>query len=134
LPFLGRAQRRLIRTPNASLVSPSDKHWDSKCDGGYPNGKGRPENANITGLTYEYFIEQMVDFRNGASKTSDPRKANTGLMTRFAKTMTDEEIKLAAQYFTGHTPRRPHCLAGHVDGVSGLVAAVSRPLAGCASD
>ena len=48
----------------------------------YPNGKGRPENANITGLTYEYFIQQMMDFRKGARKTSDPRKANTGLMTR----------------------------------------------------
>ena len=40
----------------------------------YPNGKGRPENANITGLTYEYFVQQMLDFRNGARKTSDPRK------------------------------------------------------------
>ena len=29
----------------------------------YPNGKGRPENANITGLTYEYFVQQMLDFR-----------------------------------------------------------------------
>jgi cytochrome c553 len=46
----------------------------------YPNGKGRPENANITGLTYEYFMQQMMDFRSGARKTSDPRKANTGLI------------------------------------------------------
>ena len=66
----------------------------------YPNGKGRPENANITGLTYEYFVQQMMDFRNDARKTSDPRKANTGLMTAFAKTMTDEDIKEAAKYFT----------------------------------
>ena len=66
----------------------------------YPNGKGRPENANITGLTYEYFVQQMMDFRNGARRTSDPRKANTGLMTGFAKAMTDEEIRLAAIYFT----------------------------------
>jgi cytochrome c553 len=66
----------------------------------YPNGKGRPENANITGLSYEYFIQQMMDFRNGARKTSDPRKANTRLMTAFAQTMTDEEIKAAAKYFT----------------------------------
>ena len=66
----------------------------------YPNGKGRPENANITGLSYEYFVQQMMDFRNGARKTSDPRKPNTGLMTGFAKTMTDEEIKIAAKYFT----------------------------------
>jgi cytochrome c553 len=66
----------------------------------YPNGKGRPENANITGLSYEYFMQQMMDFRNGARKTSDPRKANTQLMTAFAKTMNDEEIREAAKYFT----------------------------------
>jgi cytochrome c553 len=66
----------------------------------YPNGKGRPENANITGLSYGYFVQQMMDFRNGARKTSDPRKANTGLMAAFAKTMTDEEIIAAAKYFT----------------------------------
>jgi ABC-type uncharacterized transport system substrate-binding protein len=31
-------------------------------------------------------------------------------------------------------PQRPDCVAGHVDGVSGLVAAVSGPLGDCASD
>jgi cytochrome c553 len=66
----------------------------------YPNGKGRPENANITGLTYEYFVQQLMDFRNGARKTSDPRKPNTQLMTAFAQAMTDDEIKAAAKYFT----------------------------------
>jgi cytochrome c553 len=66
----------------------------------YPNGKGRPENANVTGLTYEYFVQQLIDFRNGARKTSDPRKANTGLMANFAKSMTDDEIKEAAKYFS----------------------------------
>ena len=66
----------------------------------YPNGRGRPENANITGLTYQYFVQQLMDFRNGARKTSDPRKANTRLMSGFAKAMTDEEIQAAAKYFT----------------------------------
>jgi cytochrome c553 len=66
----------------------------------YPNGKGRPENANITGLTYEYFLQQMADFKSGARTTSDPRKSNTRLMTEFAKAMTDEETKAAAGYFT----------------------------------
>ena len=46
----------------------------------YPNGKGRPENANVTGLTYEYIVQQLTDFKNGARKTSDPRKGNTALM------------------------------------------------------
>jgi cytochrome c553 len=65
----------------------------------YPNGKGRPENANVTGLSYEYIVQQLMDFRNGARKTSDPRKGNTSRMAGFAKAMTDEEIKAAATYF-----------------------------------
>jgi cytochrome c553 len=66
----------------------------------YPNGKGRPENANITGLTYEYFVQQLIDFRKGARKTSDPRKSNTGVMASFTQSMTDEDIRVAAKYFT----------------------------------
>jgi cytochrome c553 len=65
----------------------------------YPNGKGRPENASVNGYPVSYFIQQMYDFRNGNRKTSDPRKTNTGLMEQFAKNMTDEEIKAAAEYF-----------------------------------
>jgi len=66
----------------------------------YPNGKGRPENANITGPSYEYFVRQLIDFRNGARQTSDQRKFNTDLMAGFARAMTDEEITAAAKYFT----------------------------------
>ena len=66
----------------------------------YPNGKGRPENANVTGLTYEYFVQTLKDFKNGARKASDPRKGNTGLMEHFAKQMTDAEIESVAKYFT----------------------------------
>jgi len=66
----------------------------------YPNGKGRPENANVTGLSYDYIVQQLMDFRSGARKTSDPRKGNTGLMAGFTKSMTDEDIKQAATYFT----------------------------------
>jgi cytochrome c553 len=65
----------------------------------YPNGKGRPENANVTGLTYEYIIQTLKDFKSGARKTSDPRKVNTGLMEHFAKSMTDDELVAAAKYF-----------------------------------
>src|SRR5262249_58497386 len=62
--------------------------------------KGAREHPNTTALTYEYFVQQMMDSRNGTRRPSDPRKANTGLMTGFAKAMTDEEIRLAAKYFT----------------------------------
>jgi cytochrome c553 len=65
----------------------------------YFNGKGRPENAGISGLPVDYFIEQMLAFRNGERLSSDPRKANTPLMAEFAKAMTDEDIRAAAGYF-----------------------------------
>src|SRR5271165_2734217 len=66
----------------------------------YPNGKGRPENASIAGLAYDYIVEQLIDFRSDARKTSDPRKANTAQMAGFASAMTDEEIRAAAKYFS----------------------------------
>ena len=65
----------------------------------YPNGKGRPENAGVSGLPVSYFIQTMNDFKNGLRKSADPRKANTNRMIAFAKNMTDEEIKAAAEYF-----------------------------------
>ncbi len=65
----------------------------------YPNGKGRPENAGISGLPVSYFIQQMHDFKNGVRKSADPRKQNTKMMIAFAKAMTEDEIKAAAGYF-----------------------------------
>ena len=65
-----------------------------------PNGRGRPENANLTGLTYEYILQQLADFKSGNRQTSDKRKTNTGLMAGFAKSMTREEMETAAKYFS----------------------------------
>jgi cytochrome c553 len=65
----------------------------------YPNGKGRPENAGVSGLSPSYFIQTMADFKNGARKSADSRKANTNIMIAIAKAMTDEEIRASAQYF-----------------------------------
>jgi cytochrome c553 len=66
----------------------------------YPNGKGRPENAGVSGLPYSYFVQTMLDFKNDARKSADTRKANTNRMIAFAKAMTDEEIKATATYFS----------------------------------
>jgi cytochrome c553 len=66
----------------------------------YPNGKGRQENAGVAGLPYSYFVQTMADFKNGLRKSSDPRKANTNNMIRFAVNMTDDEVKAAAIYFS----------------------------------
>ena len=65
----------------------------------YPNGKGRQENAGVSGLPVSYFIQTMHDFRDGLRQNADPRKANTNRMIGFAKNMTEEEIKQAAEYF-----------------------------------
>src|SRR5471030_3229614 len=40
----------------------------------YPNGKGRQENAGVSGLPVSYFIQQMNDFRNGVRKSAEARK------------------------------------------------------------
>ena len=65
----------------------------------YPNGKGRPENAAVSGLPVSYFIHQMEDFKDGLRASADERKKNTNLMNAYAKAMTPEEIKAAAEYF-----------------------------------
>jgi cytochrome c553 len=41
----------------------------------------------------------MEDFRSGARKSAEPRKANTNIMITIAKGMTDAELKAAAEYF-----------------------------------
>ena len=64
-----------------------------------PTGKGRPENAGIAGLPTAYFMRQIQDFRSGRRHTADPRKPNTNTMIELAKSLTDEELKAAAEYF-----------------------------------
>src|SRR5258708_32302359 len=65
----------------------------------YPNGKGRPENAGVSGLPVAYFIQTMAAFKSEARKSADSRKGNTNLMIAYAKAMTDDEVKAAAEYF-----------------------------------
>ncbi len=65
----------------------------------YHNGKGRPENAGIAGLPVEYFVEQMLAFRNGERLSSDPRKPNTPMMVEYAQAMTEADMRAAAEYF-----------------------------------
>jgi cytochrome c553 len=64
-----------------------------------PTGKGRPENAAPVGLPVSYFARQISDFRNGLRRTADPRKPNTNTMIELAKSMTNEEVNAAAEYF-----------------------------------
>jgi len=65
----------------------------------YANGKGRPENAGLAGLPVDYFVAQLQAFRRGDRTSSDPRKANTRMMTDYARGLADEEIQAAADYY-----------------------------------
>lgn len=69
-----------------------------------PNGLGRPENSSLSGLPVEYIVQQMADFRSGARKTSEPRSLPIALMISTAKAVTDEEIRIAAEYFSSLEP------------------------------
>ncbi len=63
------------------------------------NGKGRPENASVSGLPVAYFMQQLEDFRHDLRKSSDSRKANTNIMVTIAKGLSEDEMRAAAEYF-----------------------------------
>jgi cytochrome c553 len=64
-----------------------------------PTGRGRAENAPVSGQAASYFIRQIQDFRQGNRRSADPRKPNTLMMIALAKAMTDQEVAEAAAYF-----------------------------------
>lgn len=64
-----------------------------------PNGKGRPENAPVSGQPAGYFVQQLRDFAGNRRISSDPRKPNTPTMAALARAMTEEEMQQAAEYF-----------------------------------
>jgi cytochrome c553 len=70
-----------------------------------PNGQGRPENAGLAGLPAAYIVQQIADFRSGARVSSSPKLLPPSLMDSIAKAATDEEVKAAADYFAGLTPK-----------------------------
>jgi len=65
----------------------------------YPNGKGRPQNANIAGLNAAYLTRQLQEMKSGLRKSAEPRKHNAQQMVDFAKAMSDAEIAQAAAYY-----------------------------------
>ena len=55
----------------------------------YPNGKGRPQNANIAGLSADYLARQLREMKSGLRHSAEPRKHNAQQMVDFAKAMTE---------------------------------------------
>ncbi|MBA2587966.1 MAG: c-type cytochrome, partial [Alphaproteobacteria bacterium] len=73
----------------------------------YPNGKGRPQNANIAGLNADYLARQLREMKSGARHSAEPRKHNAQQMVDFARAMTDAEITEAAAYYASLAPTVP---------------------------
>ena len=65
----------------------------------FPNGKGKMENGGVAGLSASYVLKQLADFKNGLRRSADPRKANTNEMIAIARSLTESESKIAAEYF-----------------------------------
>lgn len=62
------------------------------------SGLGHPESSDLTGLTAEYIVRQMADFRSGARR-------DYARMNGIAKEVSDQEAREAAQYFASLEPR-----------------------------
>jgi cytochrome c553 len=70
-----------------------------------PNGLGRPENSSLAGLPASYIVQQVLDFKSGARKSSEPASLPINLMTAVAKAVHDEDLKVAADYFASLKPQ-----------------------------
>ena len=73
----------------------------------YPNGKGRPQNANIAGLNADYLARQLREMKSGLRHSAEPRKKNAQQMVDFAHAMTDADITEAAAYYAALPPTVP---------------------------
>jgi cytochrome c553 len=71
-----------------------------------PNGQGRPENASLAGLSADYIMQQMADWRNGLRKSAEPKMGPPAAMLVIGKAANEEEVKSAAEYFS-HLKLKP---------------------------
>jgi cytochrome c553 len=69
------------------------------------DGPGGPENANLMGLPAAYIKQQIADFKSGARKSSVMNRAPMSLKTTLVKAATEEDVALAAAYFSSVKPR-----------------------------
>jgi cytochrome c553 len=65
----------------------------------YPNGQGRPENSSLAGLSAGYIAQQIADYKNNLRKSSEPKMVPPPMMVDNAKSVTDEDVRISAEYF-----------------------------------
>lgn len=89
-----------MHPPMPKVVQYGNKETNVRACGSchLPTGTGHDESAYVAGLPAGYFIRQMADYKSGDRK-------GAGTMIAMAKTITDAEIKAAADYFAALKPR-----------------------------
>jgi cytochrome c553 len=66
-----------------------------------PSGQGRPENASLAGLPASYIVQQVAAIKNGLRHSAwNGAFLPSELMVSVAKNVSEEEVGLAAQYFS----------------------------------
>jgi cytochrome c553 len=68
------------------------------------DGSGGPDNSSLFGLSAEYIIRQVEEFRTGLRSNSGSR-IPTDLMIKAARAVTDQELAEAAAYFAVIAPK-----------------------------
>ena len=63
------------------------------------SGSGHPESADLTALSAEYIERQLADFKSGA-------RIDQGRMVGIAKSISDEDVKAASEYFSSLKPKQ----------------------------
>ena len=86
--------------PMPSIIKTGDPARELRACGlcHLPTGTGHDESAYVAGLPVDYFIRQMADSKSGDRKGS-------GTMVTLAKVITDEEVRIAAEYYAAVKPR-----------------------------
>lgn len=63
------------------------------------DGPGGPENANLTGLSKDYIVEQMRALRSGERRSAVPKRTPIDMKTTLVADVSDAELEAAAAYF-----------------------------------
>jgi cytochrome c553 len=68
-----------------------------------PEGAGRPENAALAGMPYDYLKRQIADMQAGLRKAPDPKFGPAGnmILTITNKQLTATDTDDAAKYYSG---------------------------------
>jgi cytochrome c553 len=69
-----------------------------------PNGAGHVESASLAGLSLEYMIGQMADFRSGARSINVGNAGAARFLTALKRTYTGDQVRAAAGYFASLQP------------------------------